>query len=148
MLLILLYLIACIGYCQDSNTSLRPYFYGKVQDSTVYCFTFAQTKAIAVYVTNSIYCDSIDSLQMAQVQERELVIKELKDELSIKEEQILYLTTLSNNNIKIANLSTQEIEKLNNDIKGLDRKVKILKIERVLYPAIAIIGGIYLSLKL
>ena len=144
-----MYLIACIGYCQDSNTNtLKPYFYGKVQDSTVYCFTFAQTKAIAVYVTNSIYCDSIDSLQVVQVQERELVIKELKDELSIKEEQILHQTAISNNNIKIANLSAQEIEKLNNDIKRLVKKIKILKIERVLYPAIAIIGGIYLSLKL
>lgn len=143
-----MHLIVYTGYCQGSNTSLKPYFYGKVQDSTVYCFTFTQTKAIASYVTNSIYCDSIDSLQVLQVQERDLVIKELNDEVHIQISEISKYIQILDNKDKIIDLTNTELTVSNNIITKQNRRIKILKIERVLYPAIAIIGGIYLSLTL
>jgi len=101
-----------------------------------------------VYATNAIYCDSISAAQVTQIQERELVIKELKDEVAVQKTAMEQAekTVLATQTVLI---KTEEALTANeNTIKKLSKKIKLLKIERVGYPVLAILGTLYLSIKL
>ena len=128
-ILVILYLTACIAYCQD----FKPYYYGNVNDSIVYCFTFPQTKAIAAHIVNSKYCSVLDSLQSVQIADRDSLINfyianNFEKDLIIDKHEIL-----NDNNNKI-------IDEHKKTIAGLNKKIKLLKIERLAYPIAVLIA--------
>lgn len=89
----------------------------------------------------------VDTLE-AQVADQDSVIKIQVAEILKLDEVVAKKDTIISNKDIIQAKTEQDIELLQSDIKKKDRKIKSLKIQRVVYPAIAIIGGIYLSLKL
>jgi len=88
----------------------------------------------------------VDTLEL-QVSDQDSVIKIQVAEILKLDEVVLRKDTIILNKDLIQSMTEKELTTAQEDNKKKDRKIKILKIERVLYPAIAIIGGIYLSLK-
>lgn len=89
----------------------------------------------------------VDTLE-AQVFDYDSLVKIQVAEILKLDEVIAKKDTIISNKDIIQAKTEDELTATQADNKKKDRKIKILKIERVVYPAIAIIGGIYLSLKL
>ncbi len=141
-LLLIAFTINSQALKQDSTYT--PVFYGKQQDSLVYCFTFTQTKSILKDVINSRACDSLEAVQSIVITEQQEIIKQ-KDLNIVDLNTIISKQEIAlNNKDMITDLMNKELEKKDIQISKLNKKIKILKIERVVYPAI--ITGVFLYL--
>lgn len=128
---------SCFSQGSDStvNDNYKPYFYGEIQDSNVYCFTITQTKNIAKEIVTSIQSEVNDSLYKTQIENMDSVISNLKLNLSLND-------TLLANYDKINRTNEGVIFMLENDgaekdkyIAAQNKEIKKLKTQRLVYPA-------------
>lgn len=117
------------------NIVKRNGYINKVKDSVR---VLIKDTTVLAYV-DTLEKQNKDCIQAIEIQEEALSTKDLV--IAKKDTIIAY----KDNVIEAQELDIENLEK---DNKKKDRKIKILKFERVLYPAVAIIGGIYLSLRL
>ncbi len=85
---------------------------------------------------------------MVQIQERELVIKELRDEVSIQSTALEQAEKTARAAQVILVKTEEALTKNEETIKKLNKRIKLLKIERVAYPMLAILGTLYISSRL
>jgi len=107
----------------------------------------ARRDTIRKLIKDSSVLAYVDTLE-TQIADNDSVIKsQVKEILSL--DMVIYKKDIVILNKDIIQAKTEEeLNASQADSKKKDKRIKLLKIERVLYPAIAIIGGIYLSLKL
>ena len=119
-----------------------------VNDSLVYCFTQNQTKNITKEIVNSKQCMVNDSLYGVQSVLTDSVMSSLRYNSLLKDTLLLNCNLATENQKEIVSLLEQDNTTKEAEIKKRDKKIKVLKIERIAYPAIlGIIMLYFISLK-
>lgn len=129
----------------DSSNTYKPTFFGKKSDTTIFSFNVAQTKGLVSDIITSRESEKLDSTRISQISARDSLNAVLTSNLSVKDSTIKKLERIQSKDEILLNAQdealTDKVEKLNNAA----RKIKLLKIERIAYPAlVAILAGLYI----
>jgi len=129
----------------DSIRGIKQVIKTRIETRKVYITSKRDT--VRKLITDSTVLAYVDTLE-TQIADSDSLLKEGVKEVFKLEGVIAQKDTALLNKDIIQAKTEMELTATQADNKKKDRKIKILKVERVLYPAIAIIGGIYLSFKL